>query len=192
VREMKMHSDKEKLTSYISQVDAIKTTRYSNALKQTLDNLLKFGKGDIAKDFTAVDLEGNKVQLSDLKGKVIYVDLWATWCGPCLVEMPFYETLKQKFKINSDVAFVSLSIDNGIELWKKNVKARNADGLQWQINRNALNDYDIVSIPRSLLFDKNFIVVDMNAPMPSSNDIINLIERLLNRSEEHTSELQSR
>lgn len=179
VREMKMHSDKKILSAYISQVDAITTTRYRNALKQTLDNLLKFGKGDIAKDFTGIDMEGNKVQLSDLKGKVIYVDLWATWCGPCLVEMPYYDSLKKKYKENTDIAFISLSIDDNINLWKKNVKARNADGIQWQINRNALNDYDIVSIPRSLLIDKEFKIVDMNAPMPSSKEIIPLIESLL-------------
>ena len=165
--EMKKVSDKKLLTGFTPRVDSITTKPYRDALKESLAVLLKFGKGDIASDFTAVDMNGNHIKLSSLKGKVIYVDLWATWCGPCLAEMPFYETLKEKYKANQGIAFVSLSIDDGTDLWKKNVEKRNADGIQWLINRNKLDAYNIVTIPRTLLFDKDFKVVDMNAPAPS-------------------------
>ena len=94
-------------------------------------------------------------------------------------EMPYYDALKKKYKEQTNIAYISLSIDDNINLWKKNVKARNADGIQWQINRNALSDYDIVSIPRSLLIDKEFKIVDMNAPMPSSKEIIRAIDDAL-------------
>ena len=180
VGEMKTHSDKAVLAGYTKKVEEIRTPAYKTALQATLNSLLKFGKGDPAKDFAALDLAGKTVRLGDLKGKVIYVDLWATWCGPCLVEMPYYEKLKEKYSGNSNIAFVSLSIDDNIDLWKKNVDARKAGGLQWQINRSALNDYDIVSIPRSLLIDSDFRIVDMNAPMPSSKEIDKAIEQLLN------------
>lgn len=179
VNEMKKTSDKQKLVTFSPQINEFTTVSYKNSLKAMQTNLLKFGKGDKAIDFTAVDLSGNKVKLTSLKGKVIYVDLWATWCGPCLAEMPHYEELKGKYKDNPGVAFVSLSIDDGVELWKKNVTARNADGIQWQINRNALNDYDIVTIPRSFLIDKNFEVVDINAPVPSAKELPSLIDNLL-------------
>jgi thiol-disulfide isomerase/thioredoxin len=177
--EMKKVSDKKLLTGFIARVDSITTKSYRNALKESLDVLLKFGKGDIASDFIAVDLAGNNIKLSSLKGKVIYVDLWATWCGPCLAEMPFYETLKEKYKANQGIAFVSLSIDDGTDLWKKNVEKRNAQGIQWLINRNKLDAYNIVSIPRTLLFDKDFKVVDMNAPPPSAKELSGIIEGLL-------------
>jgi thiol-disulfide isomerase/thioredoxin len=179
VNEMKKTSDKNQLSGYTSQINEIKTPSYKNAVKMSQGNLLKFGKGDKAIDFTAVDLSGKKVKLTSLKGKVIYVDLWATWCGPCLAEMPHYDELKNKYKANPDIAFVSLSIDDGVELWKKNVNARNADGLQWQINRNALTDYDIVTIPRSFLINKNFEVVDINAPVPSAKELPAMIDNLL-------------
>jgi thiol-disulfide isomerase/thioredoxin len=179
VEEMKKTSDKKLLAAFRPKVAAYKTPEYKSALSKTLDNLLKFGKGDRAVDFTAIDMNGNKVRLSSLKGKVIYVDLWATWCGPCLAEMPKYEALREQYKSRTDIAFVSLSIDDGVELWKRHVLSRKAGGLQWQIDRNALTDYDIVSIPRSLLFDQNFKVVDLNAALPSSKEAKEVLNKLL-------------
>lgn len=177
--EMKKISDKQQLAKFAPRIDTVKTKTYHVALHKALAVLLKFGKGDIASDFTAVDLDGNKTTLSSLKGKVIYVDLWATWCGPCLAEMPHYETLKEKYKENARVAFVSLSIDDGVDLWKKSVEARKADGIQWLINRNKLDAYNIVGIPRTLLIDKDFKIVDMNAPAPSAKELPGLIDNLL-------------
>lgn len=177
--EMKRVSDKAQLAKFTTRIDSIKTKTYSDALHKSLATLLRFGKGDVASDFTAVDLNGKNVMLSSLKGKVIYVDLWATWCGPCLAEMPHYETLREKYKENTQVAFVSLSIDDGIDLWKRNVDQRKADGIQWLINRNKLDAYNIVGIPRTLLIDKNFKMVNMNAPAPSSKELPGMIDNLL-------------
>jgi thiol-disulfide isomerase/thioredoxin len=180
VREMNKINDKEQLASFSDKIASIKTLTYKKALNKSLANSLAFGKGDSAIDFTAVDLNGNNVLLSSLKGKVIYVDLWATWCGPCMVEMPYFEKLKEHYKDNSDVAFVSLSIDDGAELWKSSVQKRNANGIQWLINRNKLSAYNIVGIPRTLIIDKDFKMVEMNAPVPSSKESEKIINSLLN------------
>jgi thiol-disulfide isomerase/thioredoxin len=177
--EMKRISDKQELSKYSAKTDSISTKKYHDALQKSLAVLLKFGKGDMASDFTAVDMNGRKVSLSSLKGKVIYVDLWATWCGPCLAEMPHYDSLKIKYKDNNQVAFVSLSIDDGTDLWIKNVEKRNADGIQWLINRTKLDAYNIVGIPRTLLIDKNFKIVDMNGPVPSSKELPAILDNLI-------------
>lgn len=175
-------NDKTKLAAYNKTIDSIKTTVYRNALKRHLKNLLQFGKGDVAVNFTAVDINGKKVALTNLKGKVIYVDIWATWCGPCLAEMPHLEEIKGKYSNNPNVVFVSLSIDDDgqADEWKKNVAARKAGGLQWQINREKLNAYNITTIPRTLLIDKNFKMVSMNAPLPSSKELAATIDGLIN------------
>ena len=97
IESMSKESDKNQLKKFAPDISTIKTVQYRNALKLRLDGLLKFGKGDAAIDFKAADLRGSAVALDSLKGKVIYLDLWATWCGPCIQEMPFFEKLKLKY-----------------------------------------------------------------------------------------------
>lgn len=179
VKKMQKESDKQLLANFKTEIAALKTPSYQTAANQMLSYLMAFGKGDQAVDFMVVTADGKKVNLSSLKGKVIYVDLWATWCGPCMQEMPAYEKLKQKYAANPEVAFVSLSIDDSEVLWKESLAQRKADGHQWMINRAKLQSYNIVSIPRSLLIDKNFKMVEMNAPMPSQPATAKAIDELL-------------
>lgn len=92
------------------QADSVKTKKYRQALKQLLAAKAKFGNGDPVLDFAVINNDKTITNLSSLKGKVIYIDIWATWCGPCLAEMPHLEELKEKYKENSDLAIVSLSV----------------------------------------------------------------------------------
>ena len=176
--QMKKVSDKKQLIVFTKRIDSVKTKTYHNALQKDLASLLKFGKGDLASDFNAIDIDGRSVSLNSLKGRVIYVDLWATWCGPCMAEMPHYDSLKLKYKGDPNIAFVSLSIDDGMDVWKNNVVKRNGDGNQWLINRTKLLAYNVVGIPRSLLIDKNFRIVSLDAPLPSSKELPGMINDL--------------
>lgn len=180
VRNMQKTGEKSKLTKFKAKISDIKNPAFKNATNQMLTHLMAFGKGDPAIDFTAKDINGKLVNLSSLKGKVIYVDLWAVWCGPCMEEMPHFEKLKLKYKDNPDVAFVSLSIDDTESAWQASVNQRKANGLQWNINRNKLQAYNIVGIPRILLIDKSFKVAEMNAALPSEPVVEEAINRLLN------------
>lgn len=179
---MVRENDKAKLAGYRKSIDSIGTIPYRQAVTKHLNNLMAFGKGDVAVDFTGIDLNGKKVSLSQLKGKVIYVDLWATWCGPCLAEMPKLDEIKAKYRDNPNVVFLSISIDddNQRDNWKKNVAQRKANGYQWQIDRNKLAQYNVTTIPRTLLIDKNFKVVSMSAPLPSAKNLSSELDKLLN------------
>lgn len=179
VKEMQKVSDKQLFAPFAKQLTELKTISYQTAASKMLKNLMAFGKGDMAVDFTVVNTKGQKINLSSLKGKVIYVDLWATWCGPCMQEMPSFEKLKMQYKDNSNVVFVSLSIDDNEGLWKADVAQRKADGYQWLINRAKLQAYNIVGIPRSLLIDKDFKIANMAAPMPSEAAVVKAIDLLL-------------
>jgi thiol-disulfide isomerase/thioredoxin len=176
---IRMVSDKARLAEMKPSVDSIGTDKYREALRQLLQSALSFGKGDEAADFQVTDVSGNEVRLSALKGKVIYVDIWATWCGPCMAEMPHFEQLKEKYKGNPSVAFVSLSIDDDKAGWRKSIQRRGAGGYQWLIGRNSLSAYNIVSIPRLLLIDKDFRIVDLNAKRPSDPSAAKAIDGLL-------------
>ncbi|MNL08531.1 Thiol-disulfide oxidoreductase ResA [compost metagenome] len=180
VKEMQKWSDKSKLSDFKPKLDAIKTPGYRIATTQMLSRLRAFGKGDTPIDFVAKNIEGKSVSLSSLKGKVIYIDIWAIWCGPCMEEMPHFEKLKDKYKDNPQVAFVSLSIDDTEAPWKTSVAARKATGLQWNINRNKLQPYNIVGIPRVLLIGKDFKMADMNAALPPDAKAVATINTLLN------------
>jgi thiol-disulfide isomerase/thioredoxin len=177
--QIKAASDKSALADFKPEVAAIATPRYRSALQDLLTHKMKFGIGDVAADFSAVDDRGNTVKLSSLKGRVIYVDVWATWCGPCMAEMPKLELLKQRYAGNESLAIVSLSIDNKKDAWLKNLADRKPGGRQWLIDRASMPDYEIEAIPRCILIDKDFKVVDLNAPRPSHNAITNLLDRLL-------------
>jgi thiol-disulfide isomerase/thioredoxin len=177
--QLKKASDRETKMGFESKINSISNLTYRNALKNTLAQTLQLSNGDIAVDFTALDQSSNTVQLNNQKGKLIYVDLWATWCGPCLEEMPAYEKLKESYKGNPNISFISLSIDDDKEAWQKNMQKRNAKGLQWIIDRAKLQSYNIISIPRSILIDQHFRIVEMNAALPSSKNIANTINSLL-------------
>lgn len=163
---MRSVSNKLSLQLFESRIKTVRTPGYRKALSETLSVLMAYGNGDLATDFEAIDLQGKPVHLSDLKGKVIYIDLWATWCGPCLAEMPALETLKTHFGDN--ISFVSISIDNDTTAWLANVKKRAATGLQWHTRETLLKDYQIKGIPRIIIIGPDFHIVEMKAPIPSS------------------------
>jgi thiol-disulfide isomerase/thioredoxin len=155
--------------------------------KKAIENLhaqwLPFKPGSIAPSFSGIDKNGKTYDKEALKGKVIYIDVWATWCGPCLAELPHLETLQEKFKKNSDVAFVSISIDQNKEPWRKMLESKNMKGIQiysegaW--NSEIIANYKISGIPRFIIIDKEGKLVDGNAPRPSNPETANILSKLI-------------
>jgi thiol-disulfide isomerase/thioredoxin len=72
------------------------------------------GKSRRAPDFTLKDLKGKDVRLADYKGKVVLVNFWATWCGPCKYEIPMFVEFQQKYG-NQGLAFLGISVDDPVE-----------------------------------------------------------------------------
>jgi len=181
IENMKKVHSKEDLARFKGVFAGIKTARYAQAGEAYLQSLLRFGKGDPAADFTATDINGGKVSLSSLKGKAIYLDLWATWCGPCMAQMPYLETLKAKYKDNPNVVFVSLSIDDeaNMDKWRKSVADRKADGYQWEINAAKLGAYTITGIPRMILINPDFTIADLNGPVPADPAAVAAVDGML-------------
>ncbi|MEI9957645.1 MAG: TlpA disulfide reductase family protein [Ferruginibacter sp.] len=70
------------------------------------DDLAKTMLNEAAPKFALEDLDGKTVSLESLKGKVVIVDFWATWCGPCIASMPAMKTAQEKYKQRDDVVFV--------------------------------------------------------------------------------------
>jgi thiol-disulfide isomerase/thioredoxin len=139
----------------------------------------------VAPGFTLESIDGKKVSLSDFKGKIVYIDFWATWCGPCIAEMPHSKKLKEKFVGNDSIVFMYVSVDNeeSIDDWKSLVKKKGMSGVQL-ISRDGSEErvadrYGISFIPRFVLVDKNGKIAYLNAPPPSAPEAEILIRQLL-------------
>lgn len=132
----------------------------------------KLKKGQAAPQFTYPDINGNMVSLSDFKGKYVYIDVWATWCGPCKGEIPHLKALEEELH-DKNIVFMSVSIDNpkDKEKWKKMVTDENLAGVQlfadkaW--NSSIAKDNMVNGIPRFMLIDRDGNIYDTKAPRPS-------------------------
>lgn len=128
-------------------------------------------------DFAYPDMNGKMHHLKDFRGKVVLVDLWATWCKPCLAEQPALETLEKSME-GKDVVFVSISIDTDKDKWKNMVEAKKLSGLHLYSNNQGsmIKDYEVTEIPRFILIDKNGKMVSYDAIRPSDPKLKELIE----------------
>ncbi len=154
-------------------------TDLSEILKNEIDRVDVLASGKPAFDIELEDVDGKAIKLSDYKGKTIYVDMWATWCGYCIKEFPSFLKLKEKFP---NVVFVSISTDESKALWKKYLAAKpKTDVVQClSVNRVKLGtNWNIHGIPRFLLIDKNYKIVDAFAPRPSDPKAAQLLEQNL-------------
>ncbi|MGS4345292.1 TlpA family protein disulfide reductase [Myroides odoratus] len=104
-------------------------------------------------DAVFLDANGNKVSLSSLQGKVVFVNFWATWCPPCIKEMPSIQALKEKMK-NKDVVFLLVDIDGNHEKAKAFMDKRKLNLPVYTPAATVSNTYLGTSIPTTVIFDK--------------------------------------
>ena len=152
-----------------------KTTDSWLERKTAVDNMPK--EGEPAIDFNYPDTDGNEFSLTSFKGNLVYVDVWATWCGPCKAEIPSLQKLEADYH-GKDITFMSVSVDTDKEAWEKMVADKELGGVQlWADGWSKITkDYAIFGIPRFMLFDAEGNVVSTNAPRPSSDEIRELLE----------------
>ncbi len=131
-----------------------------------------------------VDYENNAggtTSLDDLKGKYVYIDLWATWCQPCKNEIPFLKQVEAKYH-NKNIEFVSISVDRqkDYETWKQMIVDKELTGVQLYAkeDKSFMDAYRVSGIPRFILLDPQGNIVDSNAPRPSNPKLVELFESL--------------
>ena len=147
--------------------------------KEIYQKFSRIAYGKQAPCFILPNVEGEKISLSMLKGKYIYIDVWATWCLPCCRELPYLLKLQEKFK-GKPIVFVSISIDEDESKWKGKIKTDNLQGIQLRADRNSnfQKDYQISRIPRFILIDAEGKIIDENMTRPSDPKTINRIDSL--------------
>lgn len=124
---------------------------------------------EYAPTFTFESIDGGQIALEDWKGKYVYIDVWATWCGPCLRQIPSMKALEEKYR-GQNIEIVSISVDSerDKEKWKKVVEARGMQGTQLYAGQTSSfhNDYQIRSIPKFILIGKEGEIISQNPPRP--------------------------
>ncbi len=125
-------------------------------------------KGKPSPDFNFADMSGKFFSLKDFKGKYVYIDVWATWCSPCKVEIPHLKKLESELH-EKNIAFVSICTFDEQVKWEAMVKAQELSGTQLFAPRDNefTKKYNIQGIPRFLLIDKEGNIIDSNAKRPS-------------------------
>lgn len=148
------------------------SSKYSDELTGIYTKTKKISPGQPAPDFKIMGSDGKKYSLSDFRGKVIFLDFWASWCGPCLRELPYAKKIKQEFE-GKNILFLYISIDEDLASWKKAITNHDIKGTHLNdpsFDGGVATDYNIRGVPSYFLIDKAGIIISNNPPRPSNTD----------------------
>jgi thiol-disulfide isomerase/thioredoxin len=148
---------------------------YGYLIQKSSESFYASQRGVKGYDFTASGLDGTTIRLSDFRNKVVVIDTWATWCGPCVQQRPAMIELAKAYQDVPDVVFLMVSVDKDVERWKKYALQTNnhqygmdviiPDGMNGEFG----NKYLVKAIPKYILIDKDGIIIDPNLSEPSLN-----------------------
>ena len=173
----------DKLYSLVAQLQSKDDEKVLKGIKQRLDDLVretKYLKGATAPPFSLTDIKGKIIHLEDFRGKKVYIDIWATWCGPCIKLEPDMEKLAKAYGTSDSIVFLSISIDVSRDSWLKYINLHQSSSIQLYAgprgtNNTFADDYGINFIPHFILIDKNEKFISYLAPEPDKFEDIKLL-----------------
>lgn len=128
-----------------------------------------------------VDQKGKKVSLGDLKGKVVFINFWATWCGPCIAEMPSIQKLHDKFKNNSDVVFVILETEGNKAKATKFMASRKLNLPVYYPDGEIPKEFFRGSLPTTVILGREGNIAHVTEGMAdySGQDVVDFMNKIL-------------
>ncbi|XLS27939.1 TlpA family protein disulfide reductase [Flavobacteriaceae bacterium M23B6Z8] len=142
--------------------EKVKSVQKKEAAKKDRSHELISNINDLAPDFTVEMLDGEKVTLSNLRGNVVFINYWATWCAPCLMEFTeIPEKIVQPFK-DKKLVFIPISIGESKEKVREKMQLMKAYGVNFEVaidpEKDIWNTYATGAIPKSFLIDKKGVI----------------------------------
>lgn len=189
--DQKKNSDLDKLNK--AGLDPYFTQKHKTDIETNLAGLQQYYMQAQAKkkmnnssapNFDFENHAGGKTTLESLKGKYVYIDVWATWCGPCRAEIPSLKKMEAAYH-GKNIEFVSISVDADADhdKWKTFVTEKQLSGIQLYAGKTPLSDFiktfEVNTIPRFILIDPSGKVVESDAARPSDPKLQEQLNSLL-------------
>lgn len=173
IQQASSRDDYELLRALMKKVKAWPVEeKFISFLSEQYNEKAVLAPGAPAPDFTLSSLNGEEVSLSDYKGKIVVIDFWGTWCGPCKRELPFSKKVEEHFAGRDDVVFLFVALERGPRAnWEQFIKDNELPGVHLYTRNSSpdLAPYKITSVPRYAIIDKGGNVFDAFASRPSQN-----------------------
>lgn len=167
-------------------VDRYMVSEAPEYYKTTIEKLYQVANtlrpGRAAPSFQLEDQHGNIVRLEDFRGKVVYLDFWATWCGPCRKEIAPARNLKKHFK-GKDVVFLYITLDTNKDKWKQFILNNQMEGTHLfaggGFDSKIAQLYDVKGVPTYYIIDKTGLIASNKPKRPSQRGVEQEIQAIL-------------
>lgn len=169
----------EDLKAYVNTANQINDLATRATAKKKFENLRYTMKGAALPDFKYEDATGETVSLEQFKGKYLFIDLWASWCVPCIKMTPYVQQLEKQYE-GKNINFVAISIDGNKQDWLKKMKELNLHGHQYLDQSSSFaKALNISGIPHYLIYDPEGKLLVYKTDMPNNPKLKVLIDELL-------------
>lgn len=176
---MKFSRDRDAL--YSQYLLLTNNEQYIKNVKELYQKFKRTEPGQPSPSFTLNDIDGKPVSLEEFKGKLVFIDIWATWCGPCIKEIPSLKALEKKYPIDK-IQFVSICKDDTYDRWKNFVIKKDLSGTQLYAPDKEIQffkDFVGLSLPHFILLDAEGRIIDANASRPSNPRLMEQLDKLM-------------
>lgn len=175
---MKMSPAKADAQKYMDVYEAVAADypEFVEKYRRVVDGIVDLTDGEKMSYYPVLTTpDGKEVALGELLGKIVYIDVWATWCGPCCKEIPYMDELVKRFKGNDRIRFISVSVDSDREAWLEKLAKDKPEWEQYVLSeeehKKFMDALGIQGIPRFILLDAEGRFIQNDALRPSDENI---------------------